>query len=493
MFLGQDRVIEVGHVPDQGASARHRGRAVSATRCATPTAAPSTAASAACSTLIELVAHEEIALVLGEPTLVRVGHVRVARDRDRDRVVLVGHVGDGKCGLVGAKTDLFSSVLDVRTLVDDALRVVDVSGSRAPGQVVAKAPSERRFGRLVDIDHVEPPTARFPAVARAEGIRDAGALIDGDVMSTPDSPVQRVGQERLGHLAHVTQSGEVEHLHSVCTSRIGYDEGVIVEHLHVAPRGRLRTRRLPKTAQVHRIGRVVDIDERDAIRAGHERIFTARLRVGPAPEVVGSGPATTPDRIGGEERENVHARAAEPGRGTALTTEDLTPRYRGQARPPRNQELGLGRPVPRLPPHHHHGPYTVVVTRLPDDRQTTSRRDRGAESILHLDIDRVGDRTSRTELPRVRIIGEAVNAASAARPRCRDPELTILSVKQVTEERTRARIRCRQCGAIHPVTCLRFLRERVRYARRPLAARKPQKRHSLEPAYPDGSGVRAAR
>ena len=128
MFLGQDRIIEIGHIPDQGAGARHRGRAISAARCATP-AAPSTAASAACSTLIELVAHEEIALVLGEPTLVRVGHVRVARDRDRDRVVLVGHVGDGKCGLVGAKTDLFSNVLDVRTLVDDALCIVDVSGS----------------------------------------------------------------------------------------------------------------------------------------------------------------------------------------------------------------------------------------------------------------------------------------------------------------------------------------------------------------------------
>ena len=158
---------------------------------------------------------------------------------ERDRVCLVGYVRYGERGLVRAEADLLPRVLRIGSLVNDAHRIVRVTGACSSGARVLEAPDECGTERIIDVDHVEAAPARLAPHARSQDERGAALLVDGDVVRARESLVQRVGLEGGRHAADIAKPREVEDLHAVPPSAIGYHQGMGVEHFDVTPDGRL--------------------------------------------------------------------------------------------------------------------------------------------------------------------------------------------------------------------------------------------------------------
>src|SRR5690606_18487733 len=107
----------------------------------------------------------EVALVIGEPALMRVCDVGVARARECNRIRLVGNVGDAQRGLIRTEADFAAGIPLVRPAVDDALRVVRVAGAGATGERVREAAREFWRPWFANVDHVEPTATRLPTRA----------------------------------------------------------------------------------------------------------------------------------------------------------------------------------------------------------------------------------------------------------------------------------------------------------------------------------------
>ena len=105
---------------------------------------------------------------------------------------------------------------------------------RAP--LLHEAARELGVKGVLDVDHVEPAAAGLAAIAVSHRVREAGLLVDGDVVGAVDERVARVRLEELRRVGHVAQSGQVEDLHAVGAGTVGHDEGVVLVGLDVAPK-----------------------------------------------------------------------------------------------------------------------------------------------------------------------------------------------------------------------------------------------------------------
>ena len=222
--------------------------------------------------LIELVADQQVFVVLGQPALVGVGRRGVARGAEQHRVSGIGHVHDGHGILVETEGNLLSRVLRIGPDVVHDLGVVAVA-------VLGEAADEGGGERVADVDDVQPAGEGVGP----DGVGPAGLLVDGDVVAVAEAAIVRVGGEGDGGIGDIAQLGQVKHLHAV-GRRFGDDEGVVGVDLDVAPERRHCMGR--KITEIDRIVRVGHIDEGGARGASEQGVFLTVERVGPAPDVV---------------------------------------------------------------------------------------------------------------------------------------------------------------------------------------------------------------
>lgn len=117
-----------------------------------------------------------------DPSLMRVrgALVRSAGDDGGGvRALLVGDVVDGQRILVVAVADVAAVVLLIRTAVDDALRIVNVS-------VLGGAAGSERLSRVVHVDEDEASSARAVSWRGTDGYCIVLFLVDHDVVGAAD-------------------------------------------------------------------------------------------------------------------------------------------------------------------------------------------------------------------------------------------------------------------------------------------------------------------
>ncbi len=284
-------VVQIGHVPDERA-------------CAARTPLQ----------LIQFVIHDQVAVVFGEPALVRVGRVRIGGVGDDTRQRLVRHVDDRHLVLVRAEAEFFALMLGIGPVVDDALRVVRIA---AAGVVVGKTAGKGGLERIADVDGVEAAAARRAPGAEADGISEPRVLVDDNVVRAAEGIVMRVLGEDDRRVLDVQQAGQVEDLQAVRPGTVGDDEGVVRVHLHVTPDARLRPRVQRERSQVHGVDRIGHLDERRPIRAADDGELAPARRVGPSPDVVQVDPALPADVRDGQKAEQVHLVTGKAGRLSA--------------------------------------------------------------------------------------------------------------------------------------------------------------------------------
>ena len=281
VVAGVDGVVEVGEVEDERARRRRAG-------------------------LVALVVEEEVALVFGEPALMRVLDVRVDGAAEHDGRREVGGVEDRDEGLVGADADRGALVVRVRARVDHALAVV--------GAAVGHASGERRSERVRHVDEVEAASARVgqhPGDEAALGQRD-------DVVGVAEALVERVRVEHDRRARDVAQPCQVEHLDAVAEAAeqadLAHDVRVVAHRLDVAPgvAGALCARVEPAHHDGRR--RLGHVDEGGAARAPDEGVLPPGLGVRPAPDVVASpaGVAEVGDSYQGLEGDAVAFEGSRP-------------------------------------------------------------------------------------------------------------------------------------------------------------------------------------
>lgn len=143
-----------------------------------------------------------------------------------------------------------------------------------------------RRGWSVDGHHVRETGERVGT--GTDRVREAGVLVDGDVVRRAVPEVVRV--DVVGRVATVpvAQPGEVEDLYPM-VGVLGDDVSVVGEHLDVAPGRTADVRRGRQDAEDDGTLGVRDGDEDRAVRRADEGIVLPALRVGPAPDVVDEG------------------------------------------------------------------------------------------------------------------------------------------------------------------------------------------------------------
>ncbi len=154
MRADEHGVVEIHHVPDQGLR------------------------SVAEVLLVQFIVDQEVAVVVGEPTLMGVGRTRVGGSGELDGSGLVADVHDGHGVLVGGQTDLLAQVGGVRPRVDHALDVVGIP-------VAAETARRNRGGGGGDVDHVQATAAG----ARSYRVRESRCLVDRNVVGVGESRV----------------------------------------------------------------------------------------------------------------------------------------------------------------------------------------------------------------------------------------------------------------------------------------------------------------
>ena len=272
--VGELRIVEVEEVQHDGPLGRH---------------APVP--------FVQFVVGEEEPLVGREPALVGVRRGRVECLRDDRDIVLVGHVEDRHHVLVGGEAQFVVRVVGVGPVVDDALRVVRVAGRAGAdfGGRVREARHEGRRGGVGEVEHVEAgqvarrrqperrPFAR--RVPEADDVREAGVLVDHDVVRRADPRVHRVRGERDRVAGEAAEARQVEHLHAVVARIVGDDVGVVAVDLDVAPDRRQLVARRELAHEAGELGGG-EVHEGRPVGRAHQGVFGARQRVGPAPDVV---------------------------------------------------------------------------------------------------------------------------------------------------------------------------------------------------------------
>ena len=154
--------------------------------------------------LIELVADQQVFVVLGQPALVGVGRRGVARGAEQHRVSGIGHVHDGHGILVETEGNFLARVLCIRPDVVHDLGVVAVA-------VLGEAADEGGGERVADVDDVQPAGEGVGP----DGVGPAGLLVDGDVVAVAEAAIVRVGGEGDGGIGDIAQLGQIKHLHAV--------------------------------------------------------------------------------------------------------------------------------------------------------------------------------------------------------------------------------------------------------------------------------------
>ena len=132
--------------------------------------------------------------------------------------------------------------------------------------------------------------ARLPAAGVAHGVGETRLLVDRQVVGAGDLGVDGVGLEggRVGGV-DVPEPGHVEDLHAVLARVVRDHQGVIPQHLHVAPGVPPAALGLGELAQIDRLSGVGDIHERGPLRAAYHGVLATGVGVGPAPDVVHHG------------------------------------------------------------------------------------------------------------------------------------------------------------------------------------------------------------
>jgi hypothetical protein len=93
-----------------------------------------------------------------------------------------------------------------------------------------------------------PPPHVSAAAVRADDVQEPARRVRDDVVRAEDLVVRRLRLEVRRRVSDVTQTRQVEDLHAVRARAVGDDEGVVADHLDVAPDGGRRPRvrgRLP--------------------------------------------------------------------------------------------------------------------------------------------------------------------------------------------------------------------------------------------------------
>jgi hypothetical protein len=170
------------------------------------------------------------------------------------------------------------------------------------------ATGEGRPLGVVDVDHVQTRQTHVrddQAGVAADDVREAGLRVDLDVVGRGGHRVEGVTVP-LTRLVDVPEPGEIEDRHAV---RLGlaHDERVVGEHLDVVP-DLVQQGGVGELAEVDRIGRIGDPEERDAVRLAEDHVLVTAVGVGPAPQIADPGPVELLLR---HEREQVDAVTAE--------------------------------------------------------------------------------------------------------------------------------------------------------------------------------------
>ena len=260
---------------------------------------------------------------------------------------------------------MLAGVAGIGAVVDDALRVVRIAGARAAGVGIGEAAGELRMLRVLQVHHVEPAAAGLAAAAGAHDERVAGHRVDRDVVRAVDAAVVGVLRELLRRGARAPEPGEVEDLHAVLARAIGHDEDVVPVDLEVAPDRRRRRLRLRQAAEVAGTVRVRDVDERRAVGPADEGVLLARLRIGPAPDVVDLRAAAATDLLDRQERKQRRLLAIEHP-GLAAGAGDVPARDGGRAHH-RRGEGALAPGAAGVTGHDGREPFAPFGVRNADD------------------------------------------------------------------------------------------------------------------------------
>ncbi len=229
---------------------------------------------------IDLVVENEVALILGQPSLVGVTPFAVAVSAQQHGLGLVRDIDHRDRIFIAGKADLVTPIALIRTLVDHAFDIMGVT-------VVAETAGKGGVERVSDIDHVQATAAGLTA----NRIGIARGLIDGDVVGLVELIIVRHGAE--GHRRSdldTQQFPEIEDLDAVTLNRIGHDEGVIAVGLHIRPDRIPDARWARQVSHIDRVFRIGHLDEGHAIGATHQGKKASAVRITPTP-VVGSGAA----------------------------------------------------------------------------------------------------------------------------------------------------------------------------------------------------------
>jgi hypothetical protein len=101
----------------------------------------------------------------------------------------------GQCVFVVSVADLTSNVLQIRTLVDQTLCIMDIS-------IVGSTTGADGFGRVLQVDKYDAGSASVVSRHRTDGVREAGFFIDDDVVCT----ASRQGIEMSGQILCIAES-----------------------------------------------------------------------------------------------------------------------------------------------------------------------------------------------------------------------------------------------------------------------------------------------
>jgi len=184
--------------------------------------------------LIEFVVEEEVGLVGVKPALVSVLVSGVTLACDHSGGGFVADVDNGEGVFVVAEADFVSYEGGVRAVIDDALRVVDVT-------VVGEATGESGVDGVADVNHVETCTARLTS----DAVRETGLFVNGDVVAISELIVMcgllELDNSRGREIAAEKRDAfggaelfEVKNLHAVSTC-LADNESVVLVHFNISP------------------------------------------------------------------------------------------------------------------------------------------------------------------------------------------------------------------------------------------------------------------
>ena len=209
---------------------------------------------------------------INDETFIRTVTVRwVCRTGQLNRSRFGGNIHNRDGIFVGTKAEFLATVGRVGTVVNDTMRVMNVS-------ITTVAPGKYWGQRIRNVDHVQTTTASIGS----HSIGKAAVFINGNVVGIAKACVPDIRRKRRS-CACCQQYWQVKHLHSVTTS-FRNNESIVVVYFNVSPRGVRRGRR--QFTKIDRTRRTCNFNKHSSIRQSHDGKFTARSSVCPPPNIV---------------------------------------------------------------------------------------------------------------------------------------------------------------------------------------------------------------